>query len=286
MGQIRDKMVADMELRGFRPATCEQYERAARQFVAFHKRAPTELGTSDVRAWALFMLTVAHRSASTVNVAVAALKFLYRVTLDRPEVVATIRRVRGDQPQPDVLSGSEVARLIEHAPSGKHRAIFLLLYGAGLRISEALHLRPADIDSKRNVIHIRAAKNRHDRIVPLPAVLLDALRAYWKEYRPAGGWLFPGNAGRATMTRAAVHIAIRKAARAAGITKRVYPHLLRHTFATHLVETGTDLRTVQILLGHRSLESTERYTQLTEARLRTLRTPVELLGTEEGRALG
>jgi len=238
----------------------------------------------------MFLLTRAHRNPSTVNVAIAALRFLYGTTLQQPDVMQSIRYVRKHHPEPDVLSGSEVAALIEHARMLKHRAMFMLLYGCGLRVSEMVHLKPADIDGKRMIVHVRDTKNHHDRIVPLPIQALTALRTYWKADRPKGEYLFaPGLAarsGNATLTREAVNLAMTKAANDAGISKRIYPHLLRHAFATHLLEIGTDLRTVQILLGHRSLNSTARYTHLSEARRRTLRSPLELLGTEEGRALG
>jgi integrase/recombinase XerD len=288
MGQFHDRMVADMTLRGLSQNTQEAYLRAARQFIAFYMRPPTQLGTAQVREWLLFQLTVVGRSASTVNVAIAALRFLFVTTLAMADVMTGVRCVREKHREPDVLSGTEVLRLLDHAPTLRHRAIFKLLYGAGLRISEALGLTVADIDSVRRVIHVRDSKNRCDRFVPIPPTALEALRAYWKQSR-AGcreGLLFPGEGAAASLSREAVFLAMRKAARAAGITKRVHPHLLRHAFATHLVEIGTDLRTVQILLGHQSIRSTERYTHLTEARQRTLRLPLELLGTKEGRPLG
>ncbi len=288
MGQMQDRMVADMKVRGLSENTREVYLRCARQFVGFYMRPPSELGARDVRDWLLFLLTVAARSASTVNVAISALRFLFNTTLSRPEVMASTRSVRGKHHQPIVLSGTETTRLMEHAQSSKHRAIFTLLYGAGLRVSEALAITVKDIDSVRMVLHIHEPKNRFDRSVPLPAPTLAALRTYWKECRPQSrdGYLFPGEGTSPTMTREAALLALRKAAKSAGIAKRVYPHLLRHTYATHMMEIGTDLRTIQILLGHRSIRSTERYTHLTEARRQTLRSPLEMLGTEEARPLG
>jgi len=288
MGEIHDRMVADMVLRGLSEKTRELYARAVRQFIAYFKRPATELGASEVREWLLHLLTVLGRSPSSVNVTISALRFLFRTTLANNDVMATFRSVREKHHQPDVLSGTEVARLIECAPTNRHRAIFMLLYGTGLRIAEALALTVADIDSVRMVLHVHEPKNRWDRFVPLPPLALAALRTYWKESR-AGcrhGLLFPGVGATPSLTRAAVLLALRKAARSAGITKRVYPHLLRHSFATHLLEIGTDLRTVQILLGHQSIHSTERYTHLTEARRETLRSPLELLGTPEARPLG
>ena len=244
MGQIRDRMVADLALRGLAKETSEVYLRYARAFTAFHKRSPSELGTEHVRAWVLHLLRERHSNPRTVNVALAALRFLFTITLLRPDVMASIRAVRTQHRQPDVPGGSQVAAILANARNAKDRAMFMLLYGAGLRVSELLSLVVGDIDSKRMVIHVRDTKNRYDRVVPLPAFAR------------------------------------------AGLTLRVYPHLLRHAFATHLLEMGTDLRTVQILLGHRSLQSTARYTHLSEARRATLRSPLDVLNTEEGKRLG
>jgi integrase/recombinase XerD len=253
MGEIRDRMAADLALRGLTAGTREAYLRYAQTFVAFHMRSPRELGTEHVRTWVLHLLQVKGRNPRTVNVYIAALRFLFGTTLQRPEVMASVRMVLTRNRQPDVPSGSQVAAILAHARNATDRAMFMLLYGAGLRVSEMLALVAGDIDSKRMVIHVRDTKNRHDRIVPLPLSALEALRTHWRESRPKGKLLFAspylparGNA----LTRAAVE--------RAGLTLRVYPHLLRHAFATHLLEMGTDLRTVQILLGHRSLQHTTR----------------------------
>ena len=286
MGQIRDRMAEDLALRGFSPGTCASYLRYAQAFVAFFMVSPTRLGTEHVRAWLLHLIQAKHRSPSTVNVATAAVRFLYGTTLQRPEVMASIRGVRSRHRQPDVPSGSQIVAIMAHARTLRHRAMFMLMYGTGLRVSEMLRLVPADIDSTRMVIHVRDAKNRHDRIVSVPPKALEILRTYWRTYRPKGPSLFDGNTAEGSLSRKAVQLALRNAAADAGIKIRVYPHLLRHAFATHHLEMGTDLRTVQILLGHRSLESTTRYTHLSEARRTTLRNPLELLGTEEGARLG
>lgn len=197
-----------------------------------------------------------------------------------------IRNVRKKYPAPDILSGSEVARVLKHATSLQYKALFMLLYGSGLRITEARSLEIGDVDSTRMVLHVRGAKNRHDRIVPLPQRTLEALRANYRAARPKGPLLFPGRSGDRPLTRNAVAKALRKAESQAGLGKSVHPHLFRHSFATHLLETGVDLRTVQILLGHRSLQSTARYTHLSEARRERLISPLDLLGTKEGQALG
>ena len=285
MGKHRDKMQQDLTLRGFSSTTCESYLRYAKAFVAHHKRGADELGTEQARSWVLWLLTVKKLDASTVNVAIAALRHLF-TSLGRPDVMVGIRGVRKRHRAPDILSGSEVERLLSASVDIKHRAIFTLLYGAGLRVSEAVRLRAADIDSQRMVVHLRDTKNGYDRVVPLSVRMLHVLREYYRTRRPTGTLLFSGRRADQPLTREAVGHAIKKAARRAGITKKVHAHLLRHAFATHLLELGTDLRTVQILLGHRSLASTARYTHLTEARRLTLRSPLEALGTEYGRILG
>jgi integrase/recombinase XerD len=285
MGKHRDKMEQDLALRGLSASTREGYLRYADAFVAHFERSADELGTDQVRSWLLWLLKVRKRDAGTVNVAVASLRFLF-ASLGRPEVMHSIRGVRRQRRAPDILSGGEVERLLAASADIKHRAIFTLLYGAGLRVSEVLALRVGDIDSQRMVVHVRNTKNRHDRIVPLSPRMLHTLRDYWKARRPQGTLLFPGQCGSKPLSRDAVGLAIRKTARRAGIEKKVYPHLMRHAFATHMLELGTDLRTVQILLGHRSLSSTTRYTHLTEARRLTLSSPLESLRTEQGQILG
>jgi len=167
MGRIRDKMEQDLMLCGRSALTCESYLRHARAFVVFLGRSPSTATTRDVRAFLLHLLQEKKRNPNTVNVAIGALRFLFNVTLNRPKVMDGIRALRVDHPQPDVLSGSEVQRMIEHAPSLKYKALIMLMYGAGLRVAEARHLRVGDIDSKRMLLHVRRTKNRYDRVLPL-----------------------------------------------------------------------------------------------------------------------
>ncbi|MCA9579334.1 MAG: tyrosine-type recombinase/integrase [Myxococcales bacterium] len=284
MGEVRDRMEQDLFLRGVAANTRETYLRYAKQFVAFHRCDPRQLDTEEVRAWVMH-LRRAGRAPRSINVALSALRFLFGVTLRRPEVMHSIRRVVEHDKQPAILSGSEVQRLLDAIERPRDRAIVMLLYGSGLRISEALSLTTADVDSRRGVLTIRHTKGRRDRIVPLPAVTLEALREWMRQRRHRSEGLFPGRKGRASLTREAVHKLLRLAAARAGLTKRVYPHLLRHSFATHLLELGADLRSVQILLGHRSILSTTRYTHLSEARRQSLVNPLAVLGTPDGARL-
>jgi len=235
--QIQERMKQDLTSQGLAESTCAMYLCYARAFVVHFKRSPRELGAEHVRAWLLHLLTVRNGRPSTVNVAMAALMFLYGTTLSRPEVTRGLRRVRRSFPEPDVLSGSEVSALIEHAPTLKHKAIFMLMYSAGLRVSEVLALKASDIHSKRMVVHVRAPKNRHDRVVPLSPRTLTVLREYFRGLRQRGEYLFPGQSVKAPITRLAVHLALKQAAGRARIAKRVHPHLLRHAFATHMIES-------------------------------------------------
>jgi integrase/recombinase XerD len=286
MGKHRDKLTQDLVLRGMSASTCELYLRYARAFVAFHGRSASKLSEEDVRSWLLFLLKEKKLKPATVNIAIASLRALF-TSLGRPDVMECVRNVRGNHSAPIVLSGTEVQRLlVARGTDIKHRAMFALLYGAGLRVSELLALTVADIDSQRMVVHVRDTKSRFDRVVPLSPRMLETLRVYWVARRPQGALLFPARDGFSQLTRDIVRWAIHRAAKSAGIRKKVYAHLLRHAFATHLLELGTDLRTVQILLGHRSLASTARYTHLTEARRNTLLSPIEALNTEQGRVLG
>jgi len=279
-------MEQDLVLRGLSCATQESYLRCAKAFIAHYKCPPERLGAAHVRQWLLHLLKEKQRKPATVNVAIGALSFLFGTTLNRPEVMRGIRSVRKELPAPNILSGSEVSRLLEHAPSLMHKTLFMLMYGEGLRVSEARCLEVDDIDSERMVLHVRRTKNHRDRMVTLSALTLSTLRAYYRETRPKGPGLFLGRGTGLPITRNAIHAALKRAARAAGISKTIHPHLLRHTYATHQLEMGTDLRSVQILLGHRNLQATARYTHMSESRRQRLRSPLDLLGTKEGRVLG
>jgi site-specific recombinase XerD len=210
---------------------------------------------------------------------------LYAVTLGRAEEVKALPRMKKPLRLPKVLSGTDVEKLIAALPTKKLQVIGMLAYGAGLRVSEIVGLETDDIDAKRMVIHVRPSKRGRERYVMLSPVLLQALRAYWKVRRPPGPQLFPASTPGKVISRCAIHQALRRASQRAGITP-IGPHLLRHSFATHMLESGTDLRTLQVLLGHGSIRSTVGYVHVTTARVQSLKSPLDELGTPEGRRHG
>ncbi len=283
----RARMVADLELANYAKGTIGHYLRCADTFVAHYMRPPTELGETEVRCFLLHQQKVREVGPSGLTLFIAALKLLYERTLARPEVVASLRFPKLPRTLPDVLSGSEVETLLGAIESLKHRSILSVAYGAGLRISEVCRLRCADIDSQRMSIHVRAGKGKKDRYVMLGERLLLLLREYWLSARPGREYLFPGNTKDGVTSRDAPRQALQRAVKACGLTKRVSPHVLRHSFATHLLESGTDLRTIQVVLGHASLRTTTRYTHISKRHIEATGSPIDILGTEEGKkALG
>lgn len=283
MGKLKDRMAADMELRAYRPGTRDNYLRCAKKFAAHFMTSPAEMGEEQIREYLLHLLREEKVGPSAVKMSVAALKFLYTHTLERPEEVMRIPWPKAPKPLPDILSGTEVSRLLESLRSLKHRMIAMTAYGAGLRVSEVCKLEVGDIDSDRMLIHVRDGKRGRDRYVMLAERLLLCLRTYWKETSPPGPYLFPGGRPDGHIGDAAVQIAVRKAAKDAGISKRVTPHVLRISFATHLLETGSDIRTIQMLLGHGSIRTTEHYVRVSKAHVGRVKSPLDLLGTEEGK---
>jgi site-specific recombinase XerD len=276
--QLTTKMIAALEVRGKADVTREGYARCVRKFIEHHGgRCPSELGADEVEAFLLYLWRDRRLMARTRNVYSAALRFLYGVVLRRPEVAYAIARARPVRVLPVVLDAAEVARLIAAIDSPLHRMVALVCYGAGLRITEAVTLRVCDIDSPRGVLRVEHGKGCKQRDVPLCSKLLGALRAWWRQRRPTGQYLFPGRGRRQHITREAVANALGKARRRAGLHKRVSPHTLRHSYATHMIEGGADLRTVQLLLGHASVSSTALYVHVSHARLVRIESPLERL---------
>ena len=286
MGKISDRMIQDLRMRGLSPLTEKSYLLACSRFVVHHHgRSPAEMGLEEVRAY-LAALAQRGASPSVRNGAASGIAFLYRVTLDRPEVAARIPRVRVPKKLPDILSGTEVEQVLAAVHPLRARVILSLAYGSGLRVRECCRLQVADIDSRRMQIHVRQGKGFKDRYVMLSERLLKLLREYWAAVRPTGPDLFPGRGMDGLVCSEAVTKALAVSLRGLGLTKRVTPHTFRHTFATHLLEVGTDLRVIQSLLGHASPSTTVRYTRLTARHLGRVRSPLDLLGTEEGARLG
>lgn len=277
MGKLRDKMAEDIKLRGLCANTLRTYLRCAEVFVRHYGKSPTLMGKAEVRDFLLHLVDDLKRSPSTYNVYAAALKFLYAHTLERPEEVAWIQQMRVPHRLPAILSSDEIERLLGELGSLRMQAIVMTAYGAGLRINEVLNLRVADIDSGRMVIHIREGKGQRDRYTMLPKLVLQTLRAYWRQEQPPGPELFPGKRPGSVLCRDTVGKALARAAVRAGLDKHVHPHVLRHAFATHLLETGTDLRTLQVLLGHASISTTARYAQVSPVMIRRTKSPADRL---------
>lgn len=277
MGRLRNAMTEDLKLRGLSDNTSKTYLRCISVFARHHGRSPARLGRLEVRDFLLHLLEERKVKASTYNVYVAALIFLYSWTLKRPEEVVWVGKLKVRQSLPSILSPSEVERLLTELGSLKMQAIVMAAYGAGLRVSEVCQLRTEDIDSERMVIIVRNGKGGRDRMTMLPRGLLEVLRGYWRQERPTGPQLFPGRKRATVLTRAAVNKALKQAAVRAQIRKRVTPHCLRHSFATALLEAGTDLRTLQVLLGHASIRTTVRYAQVSPKVIRTTLSPADRL---------
>jgi site-specific recombinase XerD len=275
MTPLRQRFIDDLRLRNYAPRTVTTYVAAVAHFARHFGQAPDRLGAEDVRRYQLHLLQ-RRASWSRFNQAVAALRFLYRVTLQRPGLLPALPYGKKPRALPAVLSPDEVARLFAAVADPSHRLLLQTAYAAGLRVSEVVRLQPGDIDAARMLLHVRAAKGRKDRLVPLSAVLLERLRAYWRQHRPRL-WLFPGQRPGRHLSIGQVQRVCRQAVRAAGITKKASMHTLRHSYATHLLEGGADLPTLQKLLGHNQLSTTVRYTHVQQAHLQRARSPLDTL---------
>jgi site-specific recombinase XerD len=286
MGKLRDQMIEDLQLRDYARGTCKAYVDCARAFVAYHRKSPEQLGELEIRQFLMHLLETKKAGPATRKMHVAAIRFLYQVTLRRPEVVASIPWPKVPHGVPEILSGSEVTQLLDAVESMKHRAVIMTAYGAGLRVSEVCSLQVEDIDSKRMTIRVRHGKGNQARYVPLPERVLFLLRRYWVLERPKKPWLFAGSQAGCPLSSASVRYHLTTAAKKTGLAKRVSPHVLRHTFATHLLELGTDIRVIQMLLGHRSIRSTVRYTRVTSGVLAKTKSPVDVLGTPKQKLIG
>ena len=278
MTPLRRRMTEDMQVRNLSPSTQQSYIDQVARFAQHFHQSPDQLGPEHIRDYQLFLASVKCLAASSIAVATAALRFLYRVTLGKdwniPDVLPTPK-----QPQrlPVVPSAEEVARFLDAVSNRKHHAILTTCYAAGLRISEAVQLRPRDIDSQRMVLRVEQGKGAKDRYVMLSPRLLQVLRNYWRHTRPDGEWLFPGGIPGRPLSAKAVGRICRPACQRAGLDKRITPHSLRHGFAVHLLENGADVRTIQMLLGQRGLAVTANYLRVTASKVCSATSPFDLL---------
>ena len=276
MTPLRQRMLEDMGIRNLADNTQSAY---LQQIIAYSKhfhRSPEELGPEAVRAYQVYLTETRRLSPSSVSVATGALRFLYKVTLKRDWAIDEIPMPKRPFKLPVILSREEVMRFLDSIHNTNHRAILMTAYAAGLRISEVTRLKVTAIDSQRMMLRVDQGKGRKDRYVMLSPRLLELLRTYWKVERPTH-WLFPGYVPGQPITRGAVELACHKAHRACGIAKPITAHSLRHAFATHLLESGTDVRTIQLLLGHRSLATTSRYLKVATSTICATASPFDVL---------
>lgn len=274
MNTLRERMLEDMQIRNLSPNTIDAYLGQVTGFARHFQRSPAELGPEQVRAYQLDLIRKG-RSTSSLIQATCALRFLYQTTLTRDWSVERIRYAKRSRKLPIVLSKQEVECLLEAITPLQQRVIAMVMYAAGLRVSEVVSLRPRDIDSQQMVIRVLQGKGRKDRMAPLSPVLLEQLRSHFRRVRPRT-WLFPGRDARHHLSQKSVWCAIAHARQAVG-GKRVSPHTLRHSFATHMLESGTDLRTIQAVLGHASLQSTAVYLHVSLKLISEVRSPLDTL---------
>jgi integrase/recombinase XerD len=272
---LRRRMIEDMSIRKFAAKTQHDYVQRVKDFATFLGRSAATAEAEDVRRFRLH-LTASGAGTPKINATVAALRFFFKVTLDRPDLVKHLSFIHEPRKVPVVLSPEEVARFLEAAPDLKYKAALSVAYGAGLRVSEVVSLKVSDIDSKRMMLRVEQGKGRKDRHAMLSPVLLELLRDWYRIARPQG-WLFPGQNPVNPMTTRQLTRACHAAAQMAELTKRVTPHTLRHSFATHLLEHNIDVRVIQVLLGHAKLDTTALYTRVATNTIREVMSPLDRL---------
>jgi site-specific recombinase XerD len=286
MTPLRQRMLEDMQLRNLSEKTQRSYLHYIKDLARFYMTSPDQLGLEELREYQLYMINDRRYSPESVNTFVSAAKFLYNVTLETPWPENALPRCRCSRYLPVVLSAAEVDEFFQHVATIRYRAALMTAYGAGLRVSEVVALKLGDIDSKRMLIRVRQGKGRKDRYAMLSPRLLVMLRGWWRSQHPTGrkyvsspeDWLFPSWRKGRHMNESSLQDACREAARAAGISKRVRVHTLRHSFATHMLENGTDIRFIQALLGHSRIDTTARYTSVSPNAVAHVRSPLDRLG--------
>ncbi len=270
-------MIEDMGVRNLAEGTQKVYVDRVAQFAKHFGKSPELLGPEDIRSYQVYLVQQKKVSWSVLNLSVCALRFLYRITLGKDWTVQHIPYPRKERKLPVILSPAEVVQFFQAVTNLIHRVIVMTAYATGLRISEVISLQVSDIDSKRMIIHVRLGKGHKDRYVMLSPKLLVILRMYWKVVRPSSNWLFPGDKPGEHITKGSVQRACRNARLICGLNKQVTVRALRHAFATHLLEDGTDIRTIQMLLGHRSLETTQIYTHVSTQTVCATSSPLDRL---------
>jgi integrase/recombinase XerD len=282
MMPLRKRMTEDMQVRNLALNTQMSYVQQVSLFARYFNTSPDLLGPEDIRTYQVYLTNEKKLAPSSILIAVSALRFLYKVSLHKDwSFEDMIPAPKKPEKLPVILSPEETLQFLDSVDSTKHHAILTSCYAAGLRISESIHLKPTDIDSQRMVIRVEQGKGQKDRYVMLSPKLLETLRSYWRAVRPTGGWLFEGDIAGQPINRSSVELACQKARRRSGIRKPITPHSLRHAFAVHLLESGTDVRTIQLLLGHRSLATTARYLRIATSKVCSTSSPLDLLPRSE-----
>ena len=275
---LRQRMTEDMQVRNLALNTQTSYVQQVSLFARYFNKSPELLGPEDIRTYQVYMTNEKKLAPGSVLIAVSALRFLYKVSLKKDwSFEDMIPAPKKPQRLPVILSPEEVLQFLDSVASTKHRAILTACYAAGLRISEAIRLKPVDIDKQRMVIRVEQGKGHKDRYVMLSPKLLETLRSYWRAVRPTGEWLFEGDIAGQPINRSSVEVACQQTRQRSGICKPVTPHSFRHAFAVHLLESGADVRTIQLLLGHRSLATTARYLRIATSKVCSASSPLDLL---------
>ena len=277
MTPLRQRMIEDMQLRNFATTTQRSYIHYVADFAKHFNRSPQDLDLEAVRQYQLHLAQERKLSPQSINTFVSAVQCLYLVTLEMPWEKHDFPRARLEEKLPVVLAPDEVQRFLDQVTGVKHRAVLLTCYGSGVRISEAVSLKLSDIDSHRMLIRVEHGKGGKDRYSMLSPCLLEILRAYCRILRPAGPWLFPSWRPHLHLTAGAVQTVCREAWQRSGLGKRVTPHMLRHSFATHLLERGVDTRVIQALLGHSRIDTTARYVAVSPATVSATASPLDQL---------
>jgi integrase/recombinase XerD len=276
MGVLRERMIRELQLRRFAVGTQKAYLEAVVGLTKYYGIAPDQLSATQVQDYILYLMTQRQLHWNSVNVVASGLKFFFRETLHRADLALALPPRRTPRCLPEILSAQELQRLFAATDNVQHRALLMITYGGGLRVSEVVKLRPEHIDSQRMMIRVVCGKRAKDRYTLLSARLLEELRAYWRAYRPRL-WLFPGHNPERPFDDDKARTVFNQAKAKAGIRKAGSIHLLRHCFATHLLEAGVDLRTIQLLMGHSSISTTVWYLHLTRKTLAGTQGPLDLL---------